>query len=180
MYAIKAGDLSVNAIADFGAIKFARTSYIYVVSALLCLFCNCAEATLYSCADNSGAKVLQSTPCVASQKQSVVEIPVNTESWSKVDSNGGVQLYPQHDQQSNGYGHESKGKSAVSDEERCEDTYRKATETGFGAGGKKVSAQLWMRMNCKGHCDELYSIQGDQGNGTTSRDIAATMLSVCK
>lgn len=152
----------------------------FAAFALLALVCSSADATMYSCIDSNGAKVLKNSPCEPGQKQKTIERIVITSSRTKIDSTGEVQRYESATPQ------EDRPTRALTPVElraqRCEEMYYNATNSNSLGVNRDPAARMWLQLGCKGHCDELYSIVSDTSHLGTGhlRDIASQLYSACQ
>lgn len=140
-----------------------RTLFRSIFALCILLFTSLSEAALFSCLDlDSGRKVMSSTPCENGSKEYAPSVTtVHRTKSSDITT-------PQT--------------PAEIQETRCEDMFKKAVVNPSSGKSGELSAEMWVQMGCKGHCDELY-FKATDNNGWgagTRRRYAAAMFSVCK
>lgn len=164
---------------DNDTFKFSRFVLFMANALLLGLFyCSNASATMYSCVDSNGAKVLKNSPCEIGQKQKTIERKVITDSRTKIDSTGEVQQYNSQEPQV-----ERPARALTQIElhaQRCEEMYQQATDRNSSVNGNSVGADMWIQMGCKGHCGDLYNAVSDRNSSVRRREVSSLMFSACK
>ncbi len=142
------------------------------VIALLILKSGSAFAAMYSCVDDLGSSVLTNVPCEHTEKKAMTE----RQKSSPYSSTGSVKSHAlQNANVSN-----SAQPTAQTINEKCEVAYQKAVGKYSADQNHYPYAQLWTKMGCRSHCEDMLNIVTDPQASAQKREIAASMFSVCK